>query len=156
MAYIFDTCSIRGFQHIYPEHFSSVWHEMESLVILGTVISVSEVHEELKVQSIPQFLKDWISDHKYMFLDPSSEEAQFMIDMFSLKRFNDILNKKLALTSVPFADPFLIAKAYCSDGTIVTEERDKPNSVRIPTICDYYGVNCINLKQFMEIQKWSF
>jgi hypothetical protein len=156
MAYIFDTCSIRAFQHIYPEHFSSLWHEVDSLVVLGTVFSVSEVHEELKVQNIPQFLRDWISDHKYMFHDPSSEEAQFMLDMFSKQRFNDILNKKLALTSVPFADPFLIAKAFCNGGTIVTEERDKPNSVRIPTICAYYGISCINLKHFMEIQKWSF
>ncbi len=156
MVYVFDTCSLRGFQHIYPEHFGSVWTKIESLVVLDSIISVSEVHEELKVQGIPQFLKDWIEDHKYIFQNPTSEEAQFMIDMFALKRFNAILNQKNALKSVPFADPFLIAKAHCIGGTVVTEEHNKPNSVKIPTICDYFNVDCINLKKFMEIQKWSF
>jgi hypothetical protein len=154
--YIFDTCSIRGLQHIHPDNFPSLWHDMELLVIFGTVVSVREVYKELEIQGIPDFLKDWASDNRKMFHSPTEEEAQFLLKMLSKKRFKSILSKKAVLESRPFADPFLIAKAYCIKGTIVTEESNRPNSVKIPTICEYYGIDCINLKQFMDIRDWHF
>ena len=47
------------------------------------------------------------------------------------------------------ADPFIIAKAYNLKGCIVTEEDKKPNSGRIPIICDKYEIECINLEKFL-------
>lgn len=156
MAYVIDTCSIRGFQHFYPNHFESVWHKIDSLVILEKIISVNEVYEELSVQGIPKFLKQWAKNHKYMFLNPTYDEGLFLQDLFKNKKFKNLLNLKKTLISVPFADPFLIAKAYCTGRTIITEESDKPNSFKIPTICNHYNIDCIKLEQFMEREQWKF
>ncbi|MCB5229056.1 MAG: DUF4411 family protein [Candidatus Cloacimonetes bacterium] len=156
MAYIIDTCSIRGFKHFYPNHFESVWKEIEYLILFEYIISVNEVYEELSRQAIPQFLKQWAKKHKRIFLNPTHDEGLFLQELFKNNKFKSILNKKQTLIGGPFADPFLIAKAHCTGGIIVTEESDKPNSVRIPTICSYYGIECIKLEQLMEREQWKF
>ena len=56
------------------------------------------------------------------------------------------------------ADPFIIAKAGVSleESCVVTEEADRPNAVRIPNVCEYFNIECINLEQLMEREGWQF
>lgn len=54
------------------------------------------------------------------------------------------------------ADPFLIAKAKINNLTVITEERNKPHSTKIPAICEYYSIPCKNLEQFMIEENWMF
>jgi hypothetical protein len=39
---------------------------------------------------------------------------------------------------------------------VVTEEEKKANAARIPNVCEYFGVNCVNLEGFMERKGWAF
>lgn len=48
-----------------------------------------------------------------------------------------------------------MAKAKVEGGTVVTLEKRKPNSARIPNVCDYMGVPCIRLQQFVTEQQWK-
>ena len=54
------------------------------------------------------------------------------------------------------ADPFVIARARVEDRTVVTLEVLKPNSAKIPNICDHFGIPWLSLEAFMEKEGWQF
>lgn len=54
------------------------------------------------------------------------------------------------------ADPFVIAKAAIDGRAVVTMEQLRPNAVKIPNICQYFGVKCLSLDEFMEEEGWQF
>jgi len=66
------------------------------------------------------------------------------------------MNQKKLLTGGPFADPFIIAKAYVEHGTVVTQEKHMPNAAKIPNICANFHIPCINLQTFLKQNNWSF
>ena len=41
-------------------------------------------------------------------------------------------------------------------GTVVTEEKLKPNAAKFPNVCAHFQVPCINLEIFMQTMGWSF
>ncbi|WP_094545731.1 DUF4411 family protein [Petroclostridium xylanilyticum] len=77
-------------------------------------------------------------------------------DIFKVEHFQVIISGKNLLSGKPVADPFVIAKAKIIDGTVITNEANKPNGAKIPNICERFNVKCINLEQFMEVEGWSF
>ncbi len=54
------------------------------------------------------------------------------------------------------ADPFVIAKAAVAERTVVTMEQRQPNAVKIPNICEHFGIPCMTLEDFMETEDWEF
>jgi hypothetical protein len=54
------------------------------------------------------------------------------------------------------ADAFIIARAVVEDRTVVTMEIFKANAAKIPNICGHFGVRCMTLEQFMEVENWQF
>jgi hypothetical protein len=156
MIYSIDTDSLRAFGHYYPKQFPSIWQKFDSMVTLNNIISVKEVYEEIIIQGIPAFLKKWIMDHSYMFLKPSKEEIEFIKNIFLVNHFKQLISRKSILQGRHVADPFIIASAYANEGTLVTQEKYKENGARIPNICQYFDIPCINLEEFMEIEEWTF
>ena len=55
----------------------------------------------------------------------------------------------------PVADPFVIAKAWETGSVVVTEEHRKKEG-RIPDVCKYFGVKCMNTEGFMKNEGWEF
>ena len=41
-------------------------------------------------------------------------------------------------------------------GCVVTEERIKPNAVKIPNVCDHFDIDCINFETLMVLENWQF
>jgi hypothetical protein len=156
MIYVFDTCSIRGFQHFYPANFKSVWDNIDTLIKSGYFISVREVYEELAIQGIPDFLKKWSITYKHIFEIPNRDEAEFINQMFAKNHNTKLISPKYLQLGSPVADPFVIAKAYVISGTVITEEKRRDNSSKIPNICDQYDIPCMNLEEFMIQEKWAF
>jgi hypothetical protein len=60
------------------------------------------------------------------------------------------------MTGQPVADPFLIAAAQCCGGTVVTQERLKPNAAKIPNVCQHFGASCMTFEGFLKAKGWSF
>lgn len=81
---------------------------------------------------------------------------QFVQEIFKIEHFQIIISRKNLLLGRPVADPFVIAKAKIIDGTVVTNEANRPNGAKIPNICERFNVKCVDLEKFMEIEKWSF
>lgn len=154
MIYVFDTSSIIVMGHYFPDRFPTFWNHFENAVQSGTVISVREVLKELA--SPREWLMDWVNDHKEMFLVPGPQETKFVATIFQVPHFQMLVTEAQRLRGQPVADPFVIACASVRAGTVVTEESRKPNSARIPNVCDHFGVACTNVEGFLAQNDWQF
>lgn len=155
MIYVFDTSSLQHLFGFFPQRFPSLWQKVDALISEERIISVREVSEEAKKGN--KISRDWLTENRDIFQIPEPEELIMLREqIFSENRFQQILDTKRRLRGGPFADPFVIAKAKIIGGTVVTEEKYKPNSVKIPTICEFFDVGCTNLEGFMVQEEWQF
>ncbi len=119
------------------------WSWLEKQVAAGKIISHRRVIEEVlagtkKTDSDP--LISWVRSRRDKLADssPDSKECQGLVGQlseFSLKKFG--MAKTIEFTRG--ADLWLIARAKLDDGAVVTQESDK-KPVRIPTVCNQFGV----------------
>ena len=123
MVYVFDTSSFSVLGNYYPERFPTFWEKFDQVVTVGDIISVREVHRELKSYARHPHLSDWVEGHRDVFLLPNAVEMQFVSEIFSVSHFLTLVNQRSLLEGRPCADPFIIAKAKVMNGCVVTEER---------------------------------
>ena len=159
MDYALDTNSISQiYRFYYRSIFPSFWERFYDLVRYGRASSVEEARAELMgrpelgaaVQDLEQLNPDFFSV-------PTASEQQFMQRIFAVPHFRDLVGRQARLKGTPTADPYLIAKAGVRVGScVVTEEVFRPNAARIPNVCCYFKIPCINLQQLMEREGWQF
>jgi len=157
MKYIFDNNTLTGiFRHYYRESFPSFWNLFDKMITDGDVVSVREVHNEIKKLTRKDELETWAKSNPEFFHDPTAEELQFITQIYSVPHFSNSISQQKLLKGGPFADPFVIAKAHIEHGTVVTEEKNTPNGAKIPNICTHFHIPCINLQMFLQQNDWSF
>jgi Domain of unknown function (DUF4411) len=156
MVHVLDTSSFKVLSHYYSAHFPSVWEGIDLLVAEKKLIAVSEVFQELQKGGNKQFILDWATENKKIFLPPTNVESSFIADIFAIKKFQDLIGLKARGQATPIADPFIIASAKIRKGCVVTEEVDKPNSAKIPTICKHFNIDCTNIEGLMKREQWEF
>jgi len=157
MKYIFDNNTLTAiFRHYYRDSFPSFWGLFSKMIIDGNILSVREVHNEIKNYSRKDELEAWAKTNTYFFADPTTEELEFITQIYSVPHFYNSISQQKLLKGGPFADPFIIAKAYVEQGTVVTLEKLKPNATKIPNICEHFKIPCIDLQGFLKQKKWSF
>lgn len=170
MIYVFDTNSLRTLSSYYPDTFPSFWEAFGAAVESGEVSSVREVYNELEgqfgfskrdLENEEKFrrlgwLWQWLSTHKAMFTVPGPEETRFLPELFGVRQFRALVGEKQLLKGQPVADPFLISRARAVGGCVVTEEVAKPNSAKIPNICDHFDIDCTDLRGFLGRKGWRF
>ncbi len=155
MIYVFDSDTlINIFNHYYPERFLSFWDNFNDFVAKQTIISVREVRRELERRG--DRLSDWTMSHSELFLPPDAEESGFITEIFKVRHFRILIQKKQQYIEGPAADPFIIAKAKISGACVVTQEKNTENAAKIPNVCEHFGIPCINLEGFMEKENWTF
>jgi hypothetical protein len=157
MIYIFDNNTLSGiFRHYYRDSFPSFWTLFDKMITEGNIISVREVHNEIKKLSRKDELETWAKGNTGFFHDPTADELQFITQIYSVPHFLNSISQQKVLKGGPFADPFIIAKAYAEQGTVVTQEKNTPNAAKIPNICSHFHIPCINLQAFINENNWSF
>ena len=157
MVYIFDSSPlIVLFRHYYPSRFPSLWEKFESMIEDDKIISVREVANEINSYGNEDRLIEWARTHKEIFLKPNREELLFVTEIFKIEHFQTLIRKKERLQGKPVADPFIIGKAKIVKGIVVTQEQWKENSAKLPNVCEYFEVECIDLESFMEKKNWLF
>ena len=157
MMYVFDNASLRRLcENYYPARFPSLWERFDKLVSSGRVVSVREVYKEIERWNPTRKLVQWAKNHKDLFASPSPEELEFVSQIFHIKHFQTLIERKSILQGTPVADPFVIAKAKIADGIVVTEEQLKENAAKIPNVCAHFSIDCMNLEEFMEREGWQF
>ncbi|MDP1854121.1 MAG: DUF4411 family protein [Candidatus Omnitrophota bacterium] len=151
--YVFDTgVWVVLFRH-YPEStFSGLWEKFDLMVSGGRILSSSEVLRELK--SYEDLIYQQAKDIDHVFLKPSSEELIVIKDLAN--KYKYLVSDRNINNGSPVADCHVLALAKVVEGTVVTTERFKPNSQKIPNICDKLGIGCLDLHKFFAQEEWKF
>ena len=134
MIYVVDNNIFSiAFNNIPMDVFTDIWGPWSVYMQEGKIISVEEVYRELENRWTPSTGKDqisqWLKAHKDAFLKPTNEEGYVLQEIFRNKKFREGVKEKSLRNGTPEADAFLVAKAKCISGIVVTAESDeKPNS----------------------------
>jgi len=157
MIYVFDNSSLSNIlNHYYQDRFPSFWEKFDDMVKAEKIISVREVRNELTGKFDDDKIDRIAKQNDKFFTNPTPEELSFITQIYSVKHFQQNLDRKKILSGGFFADPFVIAKAWKEKATLVTEEDNKPNAARIPNICDQFKIFCIKLEGFLTNENWKF
>jgi hypothetical protein len=135
--YVFDTNIFIILKNKYPPDisiFAKLWEGIETLFERG--------NDELK---------NWAKAHKNSFY--SSDESIQNIVRDILQKFGVLVTKAKKPNG---ADPFVIALAKQKGCIVVTEEKRNGTDLnpKIPNICDYYNIQCIDLIDFLRENKF--
>jgi hypothetical protein len=157
LIYVFDTNSLSNvLNHYYRDRFPSFWEKFDEMVDNKKVISVREARLELKGKFDDATIDRLKVHNDDFFEEPGVEELAFVTEIYSVSHFRQNLDKKKLLQGGYFADPFIIAKARIKGAIVVTEEDRPQNGVRIPNICDHFGIGCEKLEGFLVREDWRF
>jgi len=157
LIYVFDTNSLSNIlNHYYRDRFPSFWEKFDKIIENKTLISVREVRLELKGKFDDATIDRLRAHNDQFFEEPSVEELAFITEVYSVAHFRQNLDRKKLLQGGYFADPFIIAKARITRGTVITEEDKPENGARIPNICDRFDIPCKNLEGFLVEEDWTF
>ncbi len=156
MRHFLDTNCFRLLESYYPSRFPSFWRAFGLAVERELITSVSEVRKELEQGNTAPHIDDWMEANPSFFRDPGEAELIAVQTIFSVPHFQGLVGLRQMQAGAPVADPFLIAAAMVVGGCVVTEERHKPNSTKIPAVCDHFGVRYTNLEGMLIELGWSF
>ncbi|MCY3936423.1 MAG: DUF4411 family protein [Chloroflexi bacterium] len=147
--YTTDTTTfINGWHKLYvPETFPDFWVWIKELFDEGKLLAIRNVREELERHD--DGLLKWCKENKIPFV-PVSESIEALAA--DIRKTHPKLLKKARVDTE--ADPYIIAHAIEGDLIVITEEQ--PGKVRIPAVCKYYQVECINLREFMLRERVKF
>ena len=135
-----------------PASFATLWQNVEQLVVNGRALCPREVQTELERGDAACLA--WVKSMNGLVQESDT----------------NVLTRAAAITAqfplwvtptANYADPFVIAHAQARGWTVVTAERRagptvaEPN-LRIPNVCDHFGVACINLPDLIEAEGWTF
>ena len=156
MTYVFDNSPLSAlFRNYYRHRFPSLWRRFDDLVINGDFVSTREVRRELE-DGPDESLREWVAQNRELFTIPSAEEGVFVARIYAVQHFQQNIERQKMLRGGNNADPFVIAKAALTEGTVVTMEQLRPNAAKIPNICDHFNIPCMTLEEFMESEGWEF
>lgn len=156
MRYVFDTNAFSHLFHSYfPRRFPTLWRQFDALIVDDEITSTREVAREIEDDRVVS-LRDWAKGKKHLFPSPTTAEGTFVAQIFAVPHFQQIVEQKKLLKGGKNADPFIVARAGSLGATVVTMEGRPKNGAKIPNICDYFRISCVNLEEFMEIEGWTF
>jgi hypothetical protein len=155
MSYVFDTGAFIDLNSYFPDIFPAFWQNFDRAVATGDIVSTREVLRELKRHDPDHILK-WAMANTGIFSIPTADETRFVGQILSVPHFQQIISARARLNGTPVADPFVIASAAVNSGTVVTQERPKPHSAKMPNVCDHFGVRWLDLNGFMRDMGWRF
>ena len=153
MRYSIDTsaileCWVRWYP---PDVFPSLWTKIDQLIDDGVLIASDEVKEELSKKDDEVF--DWAKKRSRMFVPLTTEIQKAAAEILS--KFDRLVDSRKDRSE---ADAFVIALAKVENCSVVTAERHSGTATRprIPNVCEYYGIRCVNILQFIREQGWRF
>jgi hypothetical protein len=129
------------------------WNWLDHLVEEQCIISPSFVYKELTDNKADDFLSHWVKERKSsgLFLDPDSEiQIKFSEIADYVTRSFDTKNSEIFLQK---ADAWVISYADVHGFTVVTQEAPVglgANKVKIPNICQVFGVNYVDTYTFLR------
>ncbi|MGI8548502.1 MAG: PIN domain-containing protein [Gemmatimonadaceae bacterium] len=154
--FIVDSNVFRAFGNYYPEAFPTFWEQFDAAVGNADVGSVREVRKEIELQDFSEHVGIWVANNSSVFPSPTEDEMAAVAEIFAIEHFQQLIGERQRLRGQPVADPFLVARAKCIGGCVVTQEALKPNAAKIPNVCAHFGVDCTDLQGFLRRVGWRY
>ena len=154
MKYSLDTSAlIDGWVRNYPiGNFPGVWEKLAALIEKGNARATDEVLRELERQD--DDLTAWCNRQSSLFV-AMDDEIQILVAEI-LQNYPRLVESGGRRSG---ADPFVIALAKIHSCTVVTAEQRTNNPdgrVRIPDVCNFMDIRCVNLLGLITEQHWIF
>jgi len=123
------------------------WQWLRQKFASHDVASISMVGDELKKGD--DELADWAKDHPALFIGVDDVGTQTCFAQVANLIVSQSAQMKAGAVEdfLSGADPWLIAKAMATHGTVVTHEAYNPNAKRkflIPNVCEQFGIGWMN------------
>ncbi|HQV16754.1 MAG: DUF4411 family protein [Gordonia sp.] len=151
--YSFDTSAIlNGRRDLFrPTVFRGLWERIEDEITSGSIRAVDEVQRELARRD--DDAKSWADAQPDLFCPLSAQIQEGVRQILGL--YPNLVRQGGKRSG---ADPFVIALALVTMGTVVSEEIATGNILkpRIPDVCEALGVPCLTLMGYIEEQGWEF
>lgn len=132
--------------------FPGLWKKMGESFKSGELISTIIVYDEIEHGG--DELAKWAEVYKAHFLKVEEELLQEVaIITTNFPTLIDHTNPREQ------ADPYLIAMAKMTKGTVVTEERlvgENARIIKIPNVCKSLEISSIKLIQMIKVLNWKF
>jgi rRNA maturation endonuclease Nob1 len=159
-CYIIDTSSLIALNRNNPmDVYPGVWHKMEYLIKSNRLFAPKEVLNETR--KFDDSLFEWGKKQNKMFVEPTSKQIKIVKDILS--KYPSLIK----LDKIYAADPWVIALAIemvSSPQTtlveikriVVTEEKIRGNKIKIPFVCNDFGIEAIDILDMFRIEGWKF
>ncbi len=150
---------IQAHRAYYPlDVITSFWTKISDLSNQGIIKSIDKVKVEIYDNSSHEDeLKEWRKNNLPNDFFINTESA--VVNYARIANWANSLNqhyKQNAIEeflSAELADPWLVAYAIGQDITIVTYEKSEPNRknrIKIPEVCNHFGVRYINTVEMLR------
>jgi len=149
--YVIDSSSLIDLFRLYPPErkiFYPLWEKINKATTEKLIISSRYVKKELNLDNNEEILK-WIKNSGLQFAGFTSEETRLIPEL--QRHFPNLINWN---SDENAADPWIITLAITQKLTVITEEKKKPNAHKIPNVCEYFGIECINLLGLFGKEGW--
>lgn len=154
--YLVDTnFFIQAHRAIYPIGvFTSFWAKVKELAEAGKIISLDKVKNELYIHE--DQIKNWCASN---LPDDFFKDSTIAIDEYqAIAKWANSMAHHYRSTAISgflapnLADPWLVAYALKEGLSIVTYEKSEPQGkkrIKIPEVCNQFGVNYLNTVEML-------
>jgi hypothetical protein len=134
--------------------YTAIWEEIEELISTGSFITIDFVEQEInEYEGKEVFLKQWIKKWKKYFVIPTdSSSINAAIPIINQEYNTGFLKAQKQAEGKEEADPFLIGYCMVHKCKLITDE-SKTKTNRIPAVAFKYGVECIDINDFLIERK---
>nr|WP_277995575.1 DUF4411 family protein [Desulfitibacter alkalitolerans] len=136
-----------------PDIFNSLWTHLIDLAQNERLFAPDEVLLELERGG--DELYQWALELDFMFLEPSEEMQQVVSEI--VETYPSFIPDESS--DGIWADPYVIALAKVNSAVVVTGEKAVglgAKRPKIPNICQYLQIECIDFLQLVRLEGWKF
>ncbi len=131
--------------------FETLWNGLSQSILAGRIQIPEEVLAEINVNEEKDWFESWKKDHLSSLVYETNNEllecVQVIIEEFEEKLIDPDIPQK------NHGDPFLVGLAQLNEACVVSTEnpaKQPNNHVKVPDVCQHYGINCIKLLEFLK------
>ena len=158
MRYCIDTNVLINCWYFWypPESHPTFWTGLEQLGRDNRLGFPEQVLDELAEQN--DDLYNWCRDRESLFLLESSNALEVVVADL-INTYPDFSGTEIGIGH-SYADVYVIAQAIANDMHVVTMEKmdgtNNPRKYKIPHICGFKGVTCIQPHEIIRLEGWVF
>ncbi len=126
------------------ENCAEYWEIIDRLALQGRVFCTLEVKHE--IAKIDDSLAHWVEQRPYLFREESAQANANIRQI--LAQFPRLIDSSKGRS---MADPWVVAHAMAEGAVVVTKEFPTPtdaNKIKIPNVCEAFGVEWMSDFQF--------